>query len=167
VSAPDYAPLAITPMWARVNDELVELVDRLSDEQLNWSPKPELWNTRGIMLHICVGRHGMMQAIVEDGLESPDILGGVQTRAGMKEQLAVSWERMMPFLTSAEQLAREYPTEFEGKTVSLSGHWLAFGQLEHDVHHRADIIHYLGLLGVEHPEPDSVERHLRELVAAT
>lgn len=167
MSAPNYAPLDITPMWSRVNDELIELIDRLPDDKLNWSPKPELWNTRGIVLHICLGRHGMMQAIIEDGLQSPDLLLEVQTRAGMKEQLAVSWERMTSFLSSPEQLAHEYPAEFEGKTVGLSGHWLAFGQLEHDVHHRADIIHYLGLLGIPHPEPDSVERRIRELLAET
>ena len=27
--------------------------------------------------------------------------------------------------------------------------------LEHDVHHRADLFHYLALLGIEHPEVET------------
>jgi uncharacterized damage-inducible protein DinB len=33
-----------------------------------------------------------------------------------------------------------------------TGHWIAFHLLEHDIHHRADVLHYLALLGVEHPD---------------
>jgi uncharacterized damage-inducible protein DinB len=32
-----------------------------------------------------------------------------------------------------------------------TGHWIAFHLLEHDIHHRADIFHYLALLGIETP----------------
>ncbi len=50
----------------------------------------------------------------------------------------------------------------QGSTVRAKGHWLAFGHLEHDVHHRADIIHYLDALGIDHPEPDTLARMLAE-----
>ena len=33
-----------------------------------------------------------------------------------------------------------------------NGHWLAFHALEHDIHHRADIFHYLAMLGIETPD---------------
>ena len=66
---------------------------------------------------------------------------------------------MQPFLKSEELLAREYDVgDFAGIPGRLSGYWLAFGQLEHQLHHRADIYHYLGLLGVPHEEPDVVAR---------
>jgi uncharacterized damage-inducible protein DinB len=165
VTPDTFAPLSITPMWARVNHELIELVDRLPEDKLDWSPKPGLWNARGILLHICIGRHGMMQALIGDGEEPPNILQEGQTREGLKEQLRASWRRMEPFLASPELLDREYEVPYQDQRAHLSGHWLAFGQLEHDVHHRADIVHYLGLLGIEHPEPDTVERRLRELTA--
>ena len=42
-------------------------------------------------------------------------------------------------------------------TVEISdGHWIAFHLLEHDIHHRADILHYLALLDVAVPERLSV-----------
>ena len=162
MTAHTFAPLDITHMWARVNDELIEVLDSLPDDKVDWSPSPELWNFRGILLHIIIGRHGLMAAIVQDGQPSPDILREGQTKDGLKAQLLLSWRRMEPFLSDAALLAREYDVPFEGQTRRLSGHWLAFGQLEHDIHHRADLYRYLGLLGIEHPEPDTVARRLQE-----
>ncbi|OGO50345.1 MAG: hypothetical protein A2148_06710 [Chloroflexi bacterium RBG_16_68_14] len=157
-----FPPLDITPMWSRINEELLELLDLVPDDKIDWSPKPEMWNFRGILLHICIGRHGLMQVIVQDGKQSPDIFREAQTRDGLKEQLRVSWQRMEPFLSDPELLSREYEVPYQDQRPRVSGHWLAFGQLEHDVHHRADLVHYLGLLGVEHPEPDTLARRLRE-----
>lgn len=157
-----YPPLDITPMWAGVNDELIELIDLLPADKLDWSPQPERWNFKGILLHICIGRHGMMHVIVRDGEQSPDIMREGQTSAGLQEQLRVSWQRMQPFLSDAAALAQEYDVPFLGKTSRVSGHWLAFGQIEHDVHHRGEIISYLGLLGIDHPEPDTLARRLAE-----
>ena len=41
------ARIDLTPTWARFNDGLIRLVDHIPEDQLNWSPKPELWNFRG------------------------------------------------------------------------------------------------------------------------
>jgi uncharacterized damage-inducible protein DinB len=156
-----YAPLDIAPLWGLVNEDLIELVGSMSEEQIEWSPRPKLWNSKGILIHLCFGRHGLMQMIVKDGLEGPDIIRAGQTKAGLAEQLRLSWERMQPFLRDPEALAREYEAMTLGETGILSGHELAFGQLEHDIHHRADILHYLRELGVAHEEPDTLLRVIR------
>jgi len=161
MAATTFPPLDITPIWARVNDELIELLDLAPDDKLDWSPKPELWNLKGILLHVVLGR-GLIAAYVQDGTPVQDALQAGQTKEGLKEVLRRSWESMVPFLSDAGLLNREYEIPYEGQTVRLNGHWLAFGQIEHDIHHRADIIHYLGLLGIAHPEPDTIERRLRE-----
>ena len=161
MSAPSFPPLDITPMWARVNAELIELVDLVPDDKLDWSPEPKLWNFKGILLHVVIGR-GLIAVLVPDGKPAPDAPQAGQTNEGLKELLHSSWESMVPFLSNPELLAREYEVPFEGQTRRLSGHWLAFGQIEHDIHHRADIYHYLGQLGIEHEEPDTVARKLRQ-----
>jgi uncharacterized damage-inducible protein DinB len=161
-----FAPLDITAYWALVNDDLIEAIDRLSEEQLNWSPRPELWNFKGILLHVAFGRHSMLAGAVQDGLETPDVLRLGQTKDGLKEQLRVSWQRMGPFLCDPEALAREYDVQVLSQAGRLTGHAMAFGQLEHDIHHRADILHYFRELGIGHSEPDTLERVLREQVKA-
>jgi hypothetical protein len=32
--------------------------------------------------------------------------------------------------------------------VTIDGHWIAFHLQEHDIHHRADVLHHLALLGI-------------------
>lgn len=157
-----YAPLDITAIWARINDELIELVDLIPEGQLDWSPRPEQWNFKGILLHMVFGRHGMMGGIIGDGGATPDVLALGQTKDGLQKQLRSSWERMEPFLRDRNALAKEYTFTFDDQSRTFTGHWLAFGQLEHDIHHRADMYHYLGMLGVEHGEPDTLERALRK-----
>ncbi len=158
-----YPPLDITPMWERVNDDLIEIVDLFGEERLGWSPTPERWNARGILLHCIIGRFYLSSGVIEDGKPNPDSLILGQTSEGLQSQLRASWERMAEFLKREELLTREYDVPYQEKTVKLSGHWVAFGLLEHDIHHRGELVGLLDLLGIEHAEPDSVERRLKEL----
>ena len=144
--------LDITEYWGRLNDTLIALVDYVPDDKLNWSPKPDLWNFKGIFLHVSMSRHSWMVSAVRDGEDTPDVLRAGQTREGIKDQLRLSWQRLLGFLSDPTKLSAEYSGAWEDERWPRSGHWIAFHLLEHDVHHRADILHYLALLGIEHPE---------------
>ena len=146
------APLDITGQWAKLNDTLVALVDCIPDDKLDWSPRDDLWNFRGIVLHTIISRDNWLQAVVADGETAPDVLRNAQTRDGMKRELRRSWERVVRFISDPAKLSAAYEDDWDGETKQLSGHWIAFHLLEHDIHHRADIFHYLALLGIEHPE---------------
>ncbi len=80
--------------------------------------------------------------------ESIDVWGTVRTKAQIKDAYARTWQRVTRFLADAAKLDATY--DDGGKPVT--GHWIAFHLLEHDIHHRADIFHYLALLGIETPE---------------
>ena len=148
-----FRPLDIARYWAPVNEQVIELLDLIPDHKLEWSPKPELYNFRGILIHISSARHTWMTRDVKDGETSPDVMQKGQTKEGMKEQLRLSWARMERFLSNQEQLDAMYDLPHEpGGVPRRDGHWLAFHGLEHDIHHRADIFHYLALLGVDHGE---------------
>jgi uncharacterized damage-inducible protein DinB len=146
--ATEFPALAITKYWAPLNEQVIALVDLIPDDKLNWSPKPELYNFKGILIHMSAARHGWMSRDVQDGEESPDVLRLAQTKEGIKEQLRVSWARMERFLSDRERLNATY--EFDWENPHADGHWIAYHGLEHDIHHRADIFHYLALLGIEH-----------------
>ena len=161
-----YPPLDVTPIWASVNEDLIEIVDLFGDENLNWSPRPERWSARGILLHCVIGRFGISGAVIQDGKPNPDILKQGQNKEGLKSQLRASWERLAEFVGNAALLAGEYDVPYQGKTAKLNGHWLAFGLLEHDIHHRGELVGYLDLLGIAHAEPDSIERRLKELIGS-
>jgi uncharacterized damage-inducible protein DinB len=145
-----YPPLDITAQWGRLNDGIIRLVDYVPEDMLDWSPKPELWNFRGILAHIATARHTWMTRDAQDGETSPDVVTDVKTREGIKHHLRTSWQRMEQFLADPAKLSATYQSKYE--PYEITGHWIAFHGLEHDIHHRADILHYLALLGIEHPE---------------
>jgi len=147
-----YPSLDVVPFWSRLNDQLITLLDVIPDDKLDWSPKPELWNFRGILIHINNSRHNWLNSVVKDGQPTPDVLREGQTRDGLREQFRASWQRLERFLSDAEKLGATYDDDWDGELQCLSGHWIAYHLLEHDIHHRADVFHYLALLGIEHPQ---------------
>ena len=147
-----YPSLDVTPFWSRMNEQFIQLIDVVPDDKFNWSPKPELWNFRGILLHVPMARHNWLVNTVKDGETTPDVLGDGRTREGMKEQYRLSWQRLERFLSDPERIAATYQDVWYDEPVDLTGHWIACHLFEHDVHHRADIFHYLALLGIEHPQ---------------
>ncbi len=144
-----FARLDIVPTWARFNDELIRLVDYVPDDKMNWSPKPELWNFRGILLHIAATRYGWMSVDRPEGQQlARNVWQTLRSKVDIQDAYRHSWDYLAPFLSDEAKLAATY--DDEGQIVT--GHWIAFHLLEHDIHHRADIFHYLALLGIETPD---------------
>ncbi len=150
-----FPPLDIADQWPKLNEQLVSLVDIIPDDKWNWRPQRGLWNFRGIFLHIPMARHNWLANMIKDGEQTPDVLQEGQTNEGVKEQLHRSWQRLERFLSDAARLAANYNVVYYDEPQTFTGHWIAYHLLEHDIHHRADIFHYLALLGVEHPNVET------------
>ena len=142
-----FPPIDIVPTWARLSDDLITLVDCVPEDQMNWSPRPNLWNFRGILLHIAGARDNWMGRVVKDGDPAPSVYETTRSKAEIQREFRRTWERVTRFLADPARLAAQYQED-----ELVTGHWIAFHLLEHDIHHRADILHYLALLGIETPE---------------
>jgi uncharacterized damage-inducible protein DinB len=141
-----FARLDIVPTWSHLNDEIVRLVDYIPDDKLNWSPKPELWNFRGILVHISFARDQWLGNVVKDGVAGPAAFP--RTKDEIAQALRRTWQRVEPFLRHEKRLDATYETD----RGAISGHWIAYHLIEHDIHHRADVFHYLALLGIDTPD---------------
>jgi uncharacterized damage-inducible protein DinB len=146
-----YAVLDIVEQWGRLNDSIVALVDVVPDDRVDWSPRDDLWSFDEILKHIAAARHVWLGDRVKDGEATPENAGS-SNKEGLKQQLQESWLRMDRFLSSQTMVDKDYESERGGKLFKFSGNWLAFHLLEHDVHHRSDVFHYLALLEIQHPE---------------
>ena len=144
-----YPLLDIGAHWGRLNDTLNQLVDCVPEDTLDWSPREDLWSFRTILSHVSSTRQNWL---TPDGVDREDVLVAVKTKDDIKTLLLKSWARVERFLSEQRYLDRVYEGERDGQEYSYSGHWIAFHLLEHDIHHRADIFHYLALLEIEHPE---------------
>ena len=149
--APDSHPLIdITPHWSSVQADIVRIVDLVPDDKMNWSPKQELWNFRGILIHVADARDGWLTRAINDGEPYPNIWTTARSKDDIRRELERTWTRLGRFLANQAQLDASYPGEQNGQEADLSGHWIAFHLLEHDIHHRAELLQRLALLDVDH-----------------
>ena len=152
MSGQTYAKLDFAEQWGRMNDSIVALIDVIPEDKLDWSPREDLWNFRGILAHVATTRHSWLETAVLDGEATPDVFGSIGTKEGVKEHVQLSWARLERFLSAQAKLDKVYEGVRFEEPYKYSGHWIAFHLLEHDIHHRSDIFHYLALLEIEHPE---------------
>jgi uncharacterized damage-inducible protein DinB len=151
--ATTFPPLAISAYWKEINDDLVRIADLVPSGQMGFSPRPELWNFQGILIHASDARDRWMsdrEGGVGDGEGYPNIWATARTREDLKRELVRTFERVQRFLRNQSQLDATYRETWEGQTRTYDGHWIAFHLLEHDVHHRTELMQRLALLGVEH-----------------
>ncbi len=152
-----FPPLHLSDFWAGITDHLVEIVDHVSDDQLDWAPDAKSWSMRVLLVHIMGARHHWLANAVKDGEPTPDFVNPSRTKDGLKEQLRLSWERLTRFVCDQQKLDAlyeppGYDPPYAGDPAIFNGHFIAYHRLVHDVHHRGDILHRLALLGVELPE---------------
>lgn len=144
-----HAALDFAEQWGRLNDTVIALVDYIPDDKLDWSPQEGGWDFRTILSHVSSTRENWL---TPEGVDRETALAAVKGKEDLKRRLRESWGRVERFLSQQRYLDRVYEGVRNGQEYSFSGHWIAFHLLEHDVHHRADVFHYLALLGIEHPE---------------
>ena len=149
MAEPQFGRLDIGEQWKRLNQTLVDLVDYIPDDKLDWSPQAGMWGFREILSHITSTRGNWLS---REGTDREAVLAIVTSKADLTRLLRESWEHVERFLAEQRYVDRVYEGERDGQPYSYSGHWIAFHLLEHDIHHRSDVFHYLALLGIEHPE---------------
>lgn len=140
--------LAISPYWQSVQDDVLRIVDLVPDDKIDWSPKQDLWNFRGILIHVSDARDRWMDRDVNDGEGYPNIWTTARSKDDLKREVERTWARLGRFLANREQLERSYTSDFDGRVYD--GHWIAFHLLEHDIHHRAELMQRLAHLDIEH-----------------
>lgn len=149
MTEPAILTLDISPFWRHLQDQLLRIVGVYPEDKLNWSPKAELWNARGILIHVSDVRDYWLANGVQDGDAYPNIWLTARTKEDLSRELVRTFDRLTRFLTNAQQLDAMYASP--GSTDSeCTGHWLAFELLEHDIHHRAELLQRLALLDVTH-----------------
>jgi uncharacterized damage-inducible protein DinB len=145
------ARLDIVPIWSRLNNDLIALVDHVPDDRLEWSPKPELWGFRRVFLHVAEAREQWMKRAINDGV--PDIVDeGVTGKEAIRDALRGTWQRIERTFGDQAKVDATYVDRWRRERIEYTGHWVAYHLLEHDIHHRADMLLYMTLLGIETPQ---------------
>jgi uncharacterized damage-inducible protein DinB len=151
MSTESTARFDILPTWKLVNGTLIELVNFVPDDRMEWSPKPELWSFHHLFLHLAEAREQWMNRAIHDGETDIDVYKNVDSKEEIKTAFVATWERIVRSFSDQGKLDARYRDRLWAGAPLRSGHWVAFHLLEHDIHHRADILTYLALLGAKTP----------------
>lgn len=150
------AGLDIVPIWRRLNDDLVRLLQVVPDERLDWSPREDLWSFRRLFVHLASAREEWMTRAIDDGgwntIDGRDHETDRVGKHQIEEMLRRTWERIEVVFSDQARLDATYKDKWWDKAPLYDGHWVAFHLLEHDIHHRADMMLYLALAGEDVPQ---------------
>ena len=102
------ARLDILPSWRNLNDMLIELVDCVPDDKIDWSPKPELWSFHHIFQHLSEAREQWMNRAIADAETDIGAYENVHSKEEIKTALRLTWTRIERVFNDQTRLDTTY-----------------------------------------------------------
>ncbi len=141
-------PRQLFSHWVQVRADLLETIDKFSEDELTYAPYTNCWTVGQIMLHIAdcenywlhmTVRHEIKRWKYFDFAEHP-------TKIAIKKVLKAPHLKTIEFLENLDEddLNEVYITP-KGELFPLR--WIIWHVLEHEIHHRGELSLILGLLG--------------------
>jgi uncharacterized damage-inducible protein DinB len=135
-----------------VRPPIPKALELTPDDKLDWAPGKEMITLGNIFMHIAEASDWWITTVINDkkftdytpcpSLPKPEIAGLLDSH----------WKRLEEFFASApEVLKQEYDMRRFKRDSSVTGEWIFLHLLEHDIHHRSQINHYLRILGIKPP----------------
>ena len=173
LSAADHAGTirSFYPFWdAQYRPHLLLALDALPHERFDFKPLPEMFTAQQIIVHIAECEWGFIHNIVDGGgkwerwvVEHEDPSQGWKTVRDAPDHAALRGlleESHRPtqrwFARPAAELGRVFgwagiDSGDGGLERKATLHWILDSLQEHEIHHRAQLITYLRLMGVTPP----------------
>lgn len=138
--------------WDDVRNGLLEALDLLSEEQLDFKPRENLWSLRETVVHLAGTEDGWLRYYGANRWhENAPQAGDYPTREALKTLLAqVHAVTQQQFAQDPDALLEQVCPLPWGGQVSMG--WIVWHVLEHEIHHRGEVYLMLGLMGMEAPD---------------
>jgi uncharacterized damage-inducible protein DinB len=138
--------------WNEVRSGLFAALDKISDEQLDFKPRQELWSLRETVVHIAGTEDGWLRHYTANKWhDNIPQAGDYPTVASLKALLnhfhAITEEQ---FSKDPDALLEQVCQLPWGGQVGMG--WAVWHVLEHEIHHRGEVYLMLGMMGIEAPD---------------
>lgn len=138
--------------WKEVRGGLLAALDKLTDAQLDFTPREGLWTLREIVVHLAGTEQGWLRHYTanrwhENEPKATDYHSIESLKAFLAKEHAVTEEQFSGDLDAAMAQVCNLPW---GAQVTME--WAVWHVLEHEIHHRGEIYLMLGLMGIEAPD---------------
>lgn len=143
---------ALFKHWNEVRSGLIAALDKINDEQLNFTPRPGLWSLRETVVHIAGTEEGWLRCYTANRWhENPPKAVDYPTIESLKILLAKEHAvTEAQFSVNIEATLEQVCLLPWGSKVSME--WAVWHVIEHEIHHRGEIYLMLGLMGTEAPD---------------
>ncbi|MHB9034447.1 MAG: DinB family protein [Anaerolineae bacterium] len=142
--------------WDDALKGLYEALDKLTDEQLGFSPREGLWSLGQTACHIAGTEEGWLRHMCFgrwSGAECDYQLQDFPTVAALKKLLMeVHTRTLADFAASADVTAHLSEPAVLPWGPTVTWRWAVWHVIEHTIHHRGEIYLMLGLQGMEAPD---------------
>jgi uncharacterized damage-inducible protein DinB len=145
--------------WDAVRQGLLQALDQLTNEQLQFTPRPELRTIGAVACHIASAENGWFgHCVWRETAEWPADFSEAEyaSVAAINDLLGRVHDRTKAYLAAIPADAPS-PAGVDQAIVLPWGpqvplRWVVWHVLEHEIHHRGEIYLMLGLLGMEAPD---------------
>jgi uncharacterized damage-inducible protein DinB len=139
----------------KIKPTLNQALERATKDKIDWAPAEKMMTLGMIFLHIAECSDWWYDEIMK-GVEATEIAFPDRPCPPMDEikaHMDKHWERLERFFAEpVEMLEGTYEKKLQTRTIKHDGYWIFTHLLEHDIHHRSQINHYLRILGIDPPE---------------
>ncbi len=158
---------AYYPFWdAQYRPFLLQAVNAIPPDRLDFKPRPELFTAHQMILHIAEAERGWIHNVVDGGTYEEWVIPADDPAQGWKAtydapdhaallRLLEQWHRPTQrwFERQASELSRVITSgrSSDGAERRYTLHWILDHVQEHEIHHRAQLNVYLRLMGIEPP----------------
>lgn len=139
-----------------------QVTELLREEHMTWRPVPGALTVGETLRHLWVSEDGVRKVALEGDFTYYDkrIPGGLEAVLGKPTTLAKELEQMERAHAETLERAAKLPIErWDDERVNEKINFrrkiavILFGISEHEIHHRAQLMTYLRMLGTPAPEP--------------
>jgi uncharacterized damage-inducible protein DinB len=144
---------------------LIESVRRLPADQFEWKPRPDMFTAAQHVLHIAEAENWWIHHIVDGEPYRDYVVRAPEGEPGWVTDYDAPDHNALLFVLEeahrhtqrwfgfpVKELSRRVTrTRRDGVSEEFSLHWVLEHVQEHELHHRAQLITYLRLLGIDPP----------------
>lgn len=143
----------LTSFWmTEVRPPIGRALEMTPKARLDWAPTDDMTSLGNVFMHIAEASDWWISAIVDGGDYTDYTPCPSYPKAEIAKMLDDHWKRLEGFFARAPKvLEAEYDMSKYGRDRVVKGEWIFLHLLEHDIHHRSQINHYLRILGIKPP----------------
>lgn len=140
--------------WKQVRQGLYDALDKLTDAQLDFVPRPGLWSLRETVCHIAGTEDGWLRYYTANRWHAEEAQPHAQnypTVASLKALLEKTHQETEDQFKVAKDMLMNVRVQLPWGAMTTMG-WAVWHVLEHEIHHRGEVFLMLGLQGIEAPD---------------